>query len=114
MHSGPKELWIYETSAGKAPFTDWLNGLKDRTARAVIRVRLDRLEHGNPGRYESLSQGLYELKIYFGAGYRVYFGVSGEKLVILLCGGDKGSQARDIQQALTYLEDYRRRYEAVS
>ena len=62
---------------GRAPFTEWIEKLKDRKARAMIHARLDRLEAGHAGRYESIGSGLYELKMYFGPGYRVYFGIRG-------------------------------------
>lgn len=102
-----KKLFIYETKEGNAPFERWLENLKDRKARAVIRARLDRLEYGNAGRYESVGSGVYELKIYFGPGYRVYFGEDGKVVVILLWGGDKSTQKKDIKKAREYWADYK-------
>jgi putative addiction module killer protein len=109
MTAHKKELILYETADGAVPFEDWLLNLRDCKARAVIRARPDRLETGNAGKCESLGEGIFELKIYFGPGYRVYFGNDGLVLIILLCGGDKSSQRADIDKARKYWTDYRRR-----
>jgi putative addiction module killer protein len=81
-------------------YRDWINGLKGRAARARIQVRVDRLIHGNPGVHRNLSNGVAELKIDVGPGYRVYFTQRGNRLLLLLAGGDKASQQKDIEQAL--------------
>ncbi|MEP2827772.1 type II toxin-antitoxin system RelE/ParE family toxin [Parvibaculum sp.] len=81
-------------------FSRWLAGLKDTKARARILVRIDRLALGNPGDVKPVGQGVSELRISYGPGYRVYFTGRGETLLLLLCGGDKGSQRRDIAEAL--------------
>lgn len=78
----------------------WINALKDRTTRARIQVRVDRLVHGNPGQHRNLTDGLSELKIDVGPGYRVYYTVRNGELIILLAGGDKTSQQRDIKTAM--------------
>lgn len=106
MESTPRELLIYETAEGRSPFDDWIDGLRDVTGRALIRKRLNRVRTGNLGNTRSLGDGVWELKIDFGPGYRVYFGEDGPKIVVLLVGGDKGSQDRDIQKAKDYWEDY--------
>jgi len=106
MLSGKKELLIYETQIGSAPFEEWLDGLRDRKARAIIRARLDRLEYGHAGKCEPVGNGVYELKIHFGPGYRVYFGEDGKALIILLCAGNKSTQERDIHKAKAYWSDY--------
>ena len=80
-------------------FDDWLSSLRDRRAVARITARLDRLALGNPGDVEPVGEGVSELKIDYGPGYRVYFIQRGPVLVILLCGGDKASQSRDIRHA---------------
>ena len=80
-------------------YLDWINALKDKTARARIQVRVDRLVHGNPGQHRNLSNGISELKIDVGPGYRVYYTRRGDQLIILLVGGDKSSQQRDISLA---------------
>lgn len=77
----------------------WINELKDRSARARIQVRVDCLAHGNPGQHRNLTNGLSELKIDVGPGYRVYYTQRGEELIILLVGGDKSSQQNDIARA---------------
>jgi putative addiction module killer protein len=83
-----------------ARFQSWINALKDRSGRARILVRIDRLAHGNPGQHRLLAGGVSELKIDAGPGYRVYYTRSGSDLIILLGGGDKSSQKRDITAAL--------------
>ena len=99
---------VYQIS-GFAPFTDWLDHLPDIQARARIRGRIDRLEAGNPGRYEDLGGGLRELKIDWGPGYRVYWTQAGRTLVLLLIGGDKRTQTADIKTAREYLAEFSRR-----
>jgi len=80
-------------------YREWINNLRDRAGRARIQVRVDRLVHGNPGLHRDLTNGISELKIDFGPGYRVYYTKRGQKVVILLTGGDKGTQAADIRTA---------------
>lgn len=81
-------------------FSNWLGGLRDNKARAKILVRIDRLEMGNPGDVAPVGSGVSEMRIHHGPGYRVYYVQRGEALVILLCGGDKSSQAADIKAAI--------------
>ncbi len=94
---------VYQTDTGKEPFTEWLIDL-DKTTRAIIIARLKRLNLGNFGDCKPLKQaiGVWELRIDYGSGYRVYFGKQGNAIVILLVGGDKGSQERDIKKAQEY------------
>lgn len=80
-------------------YTTWLNGLKDLAGRARIQARVERLAAGNPGQHRVLKDGVAELKIDVGPGYRVYYTRRGAVLVILLCGGDKSSQDKDIKTA---------------
>ena len=82
-------------------YRDWINDLKDGTARARIQVRVDRLVHGNPGQSRHLTDGVSELKIDFGPGYRVYYTEGNEELIVLLVGGDKSTQQQDIKQAIS-------------
>ena len=105
----PIELREFLTSDGRSPFAQWLSALSDRRARAKIRVRLDRLQMGNPGDVKSAGSGVSELRIDYGPGYRIYFGRDGNTIVILLCGGTKKTQHQDILLAQTYWEDYKRR-----
>jgi len=81
-------------------YREWINGLKDRVGRARVQVRVDRLVHGNPGQHRILTDGVRELKIDFGPGYRVYYTERGGALIVLLAGGDKSSQAKDIKAAI--------------
>jgi putative addiction module killer protein len=83
-----------------ATYRDWINALRDRTTRARIQVRVDRLVHGNPGQVRRLTEGVSELKIDVGPGYRVYYTERNGELIILLAGGDKSSQSQDIEAAL--------------
>src|ERR1017187_1961911 len=81
-------------------YREWIGGLKDRVARARVQVRVDRLLHGNPGQHRILTGGVRELKIDFGPGYRVYYAERDGLLIVLLAGGDKSSQAKDIKTAI--------------
>lgn len=80
-------------------FIEWFKGLRDTRARARITVRIDRLTLGNPGDVKAVGAGVSEIRITYGPGYRLYYVQKGDELVILLCGGDKGSQRRDIAAA---------------
>lgn len=82
-------------------YRNWINSLKDRTGRARIQVRVDRLVHGNPGQHRVLTDGVCELKIDFGPGYRVYYTERGGEIIILLAGGDKSTQQKDIKAAIS-------------
>ena len=89
----------------------WLDGLKDLAGRARVLMRVDRLIHGNPGNHRNLAEGVSELKIDVGPGYRVYYARRGERLLLLIAGGDKSSQAKDIARAMElnriYLEEWK-------
>lgn len=81
-------------------YRDWINGLRDRTARARVQMRVDRLVHGNPGQHRALGGGVCELKIDYGPGYRVYYTERRDELIVLLAGGDKSTQQQDIRTAV--------------
>lgn len=81
-------------------YRDWINALKDRAVRARIQVRVDRLVHGNPGQFRNLTEGVSELKIDIGPGYRVYYTERGGEIIVLLAGGDKSTQQQDIKAAI--------------
>ena len=100
------KILIYSTSSGKAPFKVWLNDLDTKT-RSIIRTRLDRISLGNFGDSKPIKNGagVKELRISYGPGYRIYYGMKGSTLVILLVGGDKKSQARNIAKAKQYWLD---------
>ena len=103
------DLRRYQAEDGRVPFTEWLNGLRDKAAQSRIRLRLRQAEAGNLGDCEPVGEGVLELRVHVGAGHRVYCGRSGKTLVILLCGGDKSSQERDIKLAKALWADWKRR-----
>ena len=96
----------YQRQDGKVPFDIWMLNLKDRQAKARILIRLKRIESGSFGDTKPLSAGIYELRFTEGQGYRVYYGRKGDEIVILLCGGKKATQSKDIKQARQYWSDY--------
>ena len=87
-------------------YRDWINSLKDLGARARIQVRVDRLVHGNPGTHRHLTDGISELKIDVVPGYRVYYTIHGTRLLLLLAGGDKSTQRRDVEKAIRLARNY--------
>lgn len=99
---------IYQNENGREPFTQWLYSIRDIRTRARIDNRLERLRVGNFGDFRSLGGGLFEMRLHFGSGYRIYYGRMGDEIVVLLAGGDKSSQARDIQKARQSWSDYKR------
>ena len=103
------EVRRYVTASGKDGIGHWLAGLKDRQARARVLTRLTRLALGNFGDCKALREGVQELRIDVGPGYREYFARLGTRVVLLLCGGDKRRQGVDIENAVECLRDYRRR-----
>lgn len=108
MHNThPRELQFHRTQNGREPFTEWLESIRDRKTQTRIRGRLDRLEKGNFGDCESVGSGVFELRLHFGQGYRIYFGEVANTIVLLLCGGDKSSQTQDIENAKTYWQEYK-------
>lgn len=102
------ELRYYLSGHGQSPFEDWFSGL-DAAAGAKVAVALARLEQGNLSNTKGVGEGVLEYRIDWGSGYRVYFGRDGEMLVILLTGGTKARQKRDIERAKTLWADYKRR-----
>lgn len=94
-------------AGGKDLYGEWLGNLPDIVGRAAIRARVDRIAEGNLGDHRSISQGVWELRIHCGPGYRVYYGEDGPVIVLLLCGGDKRSQRKDIGKARRLWAAYR-------
>lgn len=109
MEVQPREIESYVTANGKIPFWEWFDSLPDGKGQAKIEERLKRVRLGNLGDYRSVGEGVFELRINYGPGYRVYFGQLGEVIVLLLCGGDKSSQERDIRKSKEYWINYRSR-----
>lgn len=103
------EIRKYRLSDGLVPFDRWMAKLRDGRAKARTLVQLDRLRLGLPGDWKSVGEGVFELRIFEGKGYHVYFGREGKAIVVLLCGGDKSTQVRDIELAKTYWRAYRRK-----
>ncbi|MEA5098532.1 MAG: type II toxin-antitoxin system RelE/ParE family toxin [Burkholderiaceae bacterium] len=99
----------YLTTDGHDPFSEWLKGLTDRQARARVLVRTQRMAAGNFGDCKPIADGIWELRIDHGPGYRVYYAQAGKELVLLLIGGDKRKQQADINTALDYWQDWQRR-----
>lgn len=102
-----KRILFYKDSKYREPFTNWLNEIKDQSIRRRVLARLRRLEQGNYGDCKSLGQELYELRLFFSSGYRIYFGETDNEIVVVLCGGDKSSQEKDIEKARFYWKDYK-------
>ena len=103
------EIQHYLTASGKDLYQQWLDELKDLKARVVIQRRIDRVVNGNFGDHRFCEEGVWELKIDFGPGYRVYYAQTGTTIVLLLCGGSKRTQSADIKEAVRYWRDYQRR-----
>ena len=87
-------------------YRDWIDGLKDQAGRARVLMRVERLIHGNPGAHRNLTEGVSELKVDVGPGYRVYYAQRGAKLLLLIAGGDKSTQAKDIAKALEFNRNF--------
>jgi putative addiction module killer protein len=105
------EILRYVTQSGNDVFGEWLVELGDDRAAAQIAVRINRLAAGNFGDCKSLRDGVWELRIDWGPGYRVYYAMAGKTCVLLLCGGDKRKQAADVKRAVEYWNDYKQRTE---
>ena len=100
------DIKIYQDEQGKEPFVKWLESIKDKTHQARIRKRLVRIELGNFGDWSSIGDGIFELRLHFGPGFRIYFSRIGNTVIIILAGGDKNTQQRDIEFAKLYLHNY--------
>ncbi|MFB2839666.1 type II toxin-antitoxin system RelE/ParE family toxin [Floridanema evergladense] len=107
MEAQPRQIQRYVTPDGRIPFEEWFNSLRNQKAQIKIDTRLRRVTQGNLGDYRSVGEGVFELRIDYGPGYRIYFGQLGSTIVLLLCGGDKNTQEQDISIAKMYWENYR-------
>jgi len=103
----PKEVVAFRTRDGRVPFEEWLDDLNDKRAVARVLARLARVRQGNLGDCKPVGEGVSELRVDYGPGYRVYFGQRGRTLVVLLCGGDKRRQDRDIRLAREFWREFR-------
>jgi putative addiction module killer protein len=103
------EIRHYLTEADKDIYLDWLTKVQDSVAKVAIIRRINRVELGNFGDHKPCNEGVWELRIDVGAGYRVYYAISGKEVVLLLCGGNKRTQTADIKQAIEYWKDWQRR-----
>jgi putative addiction module killer protein len=103
------EIWHYLTSTGRNIFEEWFDALTDATAQAKIATRIARMSAGNFGDCKSLRDGVWELRIDWGPGYRVYYALADRTVVLLLCGGDKRKQSADIERAVKFWRDYQER-----
>lgn len=104
-----KEIRFYRTPDGKEPFTYWFETLKDKTIRAQLKNRLERVAVGNYGDCKALGDGIFELRIHYGPGYRVYFSEKGNYFILFLAGGTKSNQQKDIKKAKAYWADFQER-----
>ena len=105
LNPGKYEILTFQTDSGELPYLEWLKNLDFKTRGRIV-MRVARMEHGQFGDYKTIDRGLYELRLFFGPGYRVYFGEHRGKTILLLSGGDKSSQSRDINKAKEYWKIY--------
>lgn len=106
METTPREILLFETEEGRVPFGEWMDSLEGTDIFGTILNRLERIEEGNLGVHKSVGEGVSELIVNVGPGYRVYFGQHGRELVILLIGGTKRTQSKDIETAKRYWRTY--------
>jgi len=103
------EIRHYLTTDGFDVFQDWLTQLRDKLPKMAVVKRVNRVEAGNFGDHKFCRDGVWELRVDIGPGYRVYYALAGKQVVLLLCGGDKGSQGADIDKACAYWKDWQNR-----
>lgn len=106
-----KKLEFYVTKTGLVPFVEWFDSIKDDKFRLRIQMKLDRVSMGNMGDCKYLSEGVSEFRLDFGPGYRLYFAATDNDIILLLCGGHKSSQRKDIKRAIIYWKDYQARHQ---
>ncbi len=103
----PRIIDFYRIPNGYEPFTRWFRSIRDTTVRHRIQARIISIETGNFGDRKSVGAGVWELRLDFGPGYRIYYGEVDNTIVLLLCAGDKSSQERDIERAKDYWKEYK-------
>lgn len=106
----PNKISVYTDQRGNCPYAKWLASLRDPKARARVIMQVDRMELGLFGDSAPIGEGLSELRIHFGRGYRVYYGKERSEQYLILYGGDKSTQTRDIETAKAYWRDHKRRH----
>lgn len=106
MDTRARRIKTYVRPNGISPFEGWISSLRDKSAKAKIFTRIDRMKFGNFGDYKSVGHGVFELRIHYGPGFRVYFGLLGADVVLLLVGGDKSSQVKDISLSQKYWKEF--------
>lgn len=111
MATRERAVQKYETSDGRIPFDEWFDSLSD-DFQARVDARLDRVSLGNFGDCKAVGGGVHELRFFFGSGFRVYFGQVKNRIVLLLCGGDKSTQTKDVKRAQILWRDFQREQEA--
>lgn len=99
----------YKDANGNSPYGEWLGKLRDAKAKARIMLQVDRMELGLFGDSQPVGEGLSELRIHYGPGYRVYYAKAGKRLYLVLCGGSKSTQSKDIKKVRTFWKDYQQR-----
>jgi putative addiction module killer protein len=105
----PFEVFRYRSCDGSEPVSEWLAALPDKAVQARLRMRLNRIAAGSLGDHASVGDGVFELREHFGAGFRIYFGMHGRAIIILLCAGSERTQATDIRIAREFWNDWKRR-----
>lgn len=109
MMSNSYEIVLYQKEDGTRPWIDWFSTVRDMKARLAMTRRIERMKAGNFGDHKALKQGLFELRVDVGTGYRIYYCLNGMQIVLLLCGGNKATQTEDIDRAHQYKADYEQR-----
>src|SRR5437762_11640419 len=107
MEAIERDVRLYRRRDGRVPYLDWFEALRDERAKQTVQSRIARIRLGNFGEVRSVGEGVQELKIDYGPGYRIYFAHDGPRVVIILCGGDKRTQNADIRAAKTYWSAYK-------
>ena len=97
----------YRRANGRIPFDEWFNAIKDVSVKARLLKRLDKVQLGNLGDWNNVGEGVYELREHFNQGIRIYYGMEKSTVILLLCGGDKSTQAKDIRKAKQYWREYK-------